>query len=579
MPSTGGLNVASHLLLTPEEVAATSQTGAKRRRRADDVWEPIRVEAGPKRRVSARLLEVLAVLALVGIALALRTYDLTTIPYGLHGDEATTGLEGQRILREGQIGPYSPDAMGQPTGPIYFTALAVKLLGNSFLAVRIVPALAGTLTVLALYFVARRAFGVATALIAATLLATMTWHVHFARIGFPLETWPLCVMLTAGALMEALRRQSRAWWAAGGALAGLGIYSYNAHPFFLAIVGLFVGLTALEGLARNGRRGLGPYVVGPLLMAATLLVTAWPMIDYARNPENGYFGHSRAVSIFRQPEWAAQETTLDKARFLGGRYRDFWHRACCSPDVDGVDGSGVLPIAPGALLLLAVVGGIVGLVRREPLVVFGSLVILLIPWASALTLQGLARRTFAAAPFLALFAALPLAWLVEQGIAGWRRSRGAGRLSPAMLVAAPLAIVLALGPLTVGNYFRAFPQSAEKDWVFAVELVDAINFLKTLPDDTYVYFLSERWNFDHETRRYLAPQYAGEDRSAEFGERVDQEVNRTDQPFVFIFFGRYTELAGEVAARYPQGTLVMGSHAERQPYVAYLVRSGATPGP
>jgi hypothetical protein len=141
--------------------------------------------------------------------------------------------------------------------------------------------------------------------------------------------------------------------------------------------------------------------------------------------------------------------------------------------------------------------------------------------------------------------------------------------------------VLAIGPWAVADYFRVFPQSQEKDWVFAVELVDAINYLNTLPDDTYVYFFAERWSFDIETRQYLAPEYAGEDRSIEYGERLDVVSDQTDRPVVYFFFGRYTELVDDVVARYPQGTLVIGSHIKPQPFVAYLVKPPAatTTGP
>src|SRR5262245_60614852 len=106
MPTTGGFNLASQLLLTPDEVAATSRTGPKRPRHKPGSLEPIRVDPPKPRVFPRRALEVLAVLLVMGVALALRTYHLTSLPFGLHGDEATTGLEGERILGEGQIGPY-----------------------------------------------------------------------------------------------------------------------------------------------------------------------------------------------------------------------------------------------------------------------------------------------------------------------------------------------------------------------------------------------------------------------------------------------------------------------------------------
>src|SRR3712207_6029897 len=66
-----------------------------------------------------------ATLAIVlGVALLLRVYQLSTLPSGLHGDEAVAGLEAQRILRDGYIGPYTPRALGFPAGPLYLTALS-----------------------------------------------------------------------------------------------------------------------------------------------------------------------------------------------------------------------------------------------------------------------------------------------------------------------------------------------------------------------------------------------------------------------------------------------------------------------
>jgi len=225
------------------------------------------------------LWEALAVAAIVLVALLLRTYHLTTVPPGLHGDEATTGLESERILREGNIGPYSPEALGQPSGPFYLIALAVRLLGPTVLAVRIVPALLGTLTVLALFFIIRRAYGPAAALAGAALLATQEWHLHFSRIGFPLASWPLVAVLTAGALVEALRRNDWRWWGLVGLFLGLGVYCYNSHPLFLAITALFVALAVCVGSWRaRVVRGTVWRLVPVLALPIMLMLVALPML-------------------------------------------------------------------------------------------------------------------------------------------------------------------------------------------------------------------------------------------------------------------------------------------------------------
>ena len=92
-------------------------------------------------------------------ALVLRFYDLPYSPNGMHGDEAVAGLEAQRIVDDGEIGPYSPPAAGQPAGPLYLFAIPVAILGHTLLAVRFVPAVIGSLTIPLLYVVARRSLG------------------------------------------------------------------------------------------------------------------------------------------------------------------------------------------------------------------------------------------------------------------------------------------------------------------------------------------------------------------------------------------------------------------------------------
>ena len=71
--------------------------------------------------------ELLFVAALTGVAAFLRIYNLAGLPQGLHGDEAVTGLDALRVMREGWIGPYVGSALGQPAGPLYFTAFIFML--------------------------------------------------------------------------------------------------------------------------------------------------------------------------------------------------------------------------------------------------------------------------------------------------------------------------------------------------------------------------------------------------------------------------------------------------------------------
>src|SRR3989344_3879183 len=135
------------------------------------------------------LLSLITILAGV-----LRFYNLAVMPPGLYWDEISIGYNAYSIAQTGkdQYGkslPVSFRAFGDYKYPgyIYIAAISVKLLGRSDFAVRFPSALAGTLTVLLMYFLVVELFEKkpsAIAAVAALLLAISPWHLQFSRGGF-----------------------------------------------------------------------------------------------------------------------------------------------------------------------------------------------------------------------------------------------------------------------------------------------------------------------------------------------------------------------------------------------------------
>ncbi|HEV2107920.1 MAG TPA: hypothetical protein VGR16_06635, partial [Thermomicrobiales bacterium] len=111
-----------------------------------------------------------------------------------------------------------------------------------------------------------------------------------------------------------------------------------------------------------------------------------PITRFAADPDNHYFGHFRGVSIFEQAAWENLANPLDRGIFLVERYATFWRRTCCDPQVNGVDGTGVVPVRPLPLLVLVIVGITIGLWRRPgPLLTVGALIVAAMPWAAVTT--------------------------------------------------------------------------------------------------------------------------------------------------------------------------------------------------
>jgi len=192
----------------------------------------------------------------VALALGLRLAGIDRRP--MHADEANQAVKTGELL-EGRGYAFDPADHHGPT--LYYAALPVAWIrGEHTLAeltettLRLVPALAGTASVLLLYFFARP-LGRWPALVAAALLAVSPPAVYYSRT-FIQET--LLLALTLGALLCGHR-----WWTTGrlgwalatGLCAGLMQATKASAPLFLiaSLAGLAVARPARPASFRLGR--------------------------------------------------------------------------------------------------------------------------------------------------------------------------------------------------------------------------------------------------------------------------------------------------------------------------------------
>lgn len=564
---------------------------------------PIREDA-PASRWSLARIEAVALAIILVAGVLLRFVDLATVPPGVQGDEAAIAIEGQRIRADGWIGPYSPIAAGTPTGALYAVALAQVVFGDSILTVRLVSAFFGSLTILALFFVVRRSFGAMAGGLSAGFLAVMGWHIHYSRLGFPNILWPFFVVAGVGALVEAVRDNDRRWWALSGLIFGLGVYTYNSHVIVLVLTGGYLAFLAfgppilLLGAAL-GLATISPGLLSTIAMAAAaaavlsahavalrsringlaifalmLVVIAMPMIRYAADESNNYFGYGQRLSVVNSEEWKLKSDTGERVRWIADRYVDYWDRMCCEPVFDGVDATGTVPVVPLASLLLAAAGLVVSLWRGcRVLATLSGIYLFVLPFTSVMSVDFALRRTMIESVFLAMFAGVGVA----QGIRiGWSRPYG-------RYAVIPLVGLLAVASVrqNLDDYFNGTLDSTEVRWVNAVEMVAASEYIGDLPPGIYVYFMADRWPYSHEIRRYFAPDVPGEDRSEQFGQSRLPYDPGNGRP-VYVLIGSYEERLADLQRRYPGGEVVVNGPAEDAVFVAYLPpwpESGSTTSP
>ena len=497
--------------------------------------------------VARNRLELLAVAACMAVAAFLRIYRLADIPAGLTGDEALTGIDALRVLKEGWIGPYVGSALGQPTGPLYFTALVFKVSDASIFTLRLSMAILGVATVPAAYLLLRLGFGRWIALFAVVALVFSYWHLHFSRIAFMLISMPLFTTLTAIAVLSALR-SARKWpWALAGLLLGAGVYTYNGYVMFVAALGLFVAIVLLVD-RREWRR----YPARLAMMAAVAVLVALPMIRLAYTSPEFYFQHHRLVSVLKDPNFQDAESAAEKAGFLAGRLWDAGTLLYSHPGIDFSDGLGGRGALDPILALLAYAGLAISLARwRSPphlmlaLIVIAGLGVVVLGGEN----WGELRRSLLAVPFVYGLAGVAALEIVSAG----RRLRGVQGLR---LAGAGVAVLLvAAVTWNTWTYFGHLVRQGYVDWVFASDLVAALQAAHSFEEPGQIYFYAPRWGYKYETRRFLYPDTPGVDRSREFGHF---SLDRLDTgPVTYLLLPPYDKEVEALRERYPGGTAIV----------------------
>ena len=215
---------------------------------------------------------VFALLAILGLALALRLTAFSHIPPGLYHDEAYNGLDALQVLR-GWHPLWFPANNGREPLFIYLVAASISVLGQTAAAIRAPSLILGLLTVPATAFLGCSLFDRWTGLLASAVVAVAFWPVHLSRIGFRAVGLPLFLALAVGFLWRGLK--SGRWWEylVGGICYGVSFYTYLAArftPLPLVLLGALL-LWPAARLPRPEWRKLALFVATAILISVPLL--------------------------------------------------------------------------------------------------------------------------------------------------------------------------------------------------------------------------------------------------------------------------------------------------------------------
>lgn len=225
--------------------------------------------------------EFLIILGLILLATLARTVDLGVHPYPWSGDEASVGIEGQRILNGEVTNFFDTGWSGQPNWSFVPTALSLTVFGDNIIGVRMVSAAAGILAVVFVYLLGREMFNKQVGLLAAGFLVLYPIHVHFSRIGVNNINDGFMVVFVLWLVFRAIRTETIFDYTLAGVATGLTIYTYVGTRLVLimAIGTLIYMCLVRRGFFRTQLKGFGFYL-------AAMMITAAPMAYYfAQHPD------------------------------------------------------------------------------------------------------------------------------------------------------------------------------------------------------------------------------------------------------------------------------------------------------
>ncbi len=209
----------------------------------------------PKTSNKWAVLAVMLLILLVGAFL--RFYRLNSLPPGLFIDEAINGLDAQGVWRNGNLPIFFPANNGREPLYIYLQAIALALIGENGLSMRLVSAYIGMITIPVVYVLSKTLFlkttpgAVWIGVTASAALAASYWHVSLSRLGFRTILLPLFVMLVLLWFWMGWQRRKLRWFVLAGIALGISQYTYLASRAVPVLFAGFVGLILLGEFSRH----------------------------------------------------------------------------------------------------------------------------------------------------------------------------------------------------------------------------------------------------------------------------------------------------------------------------------------
>lgn len=435
----------------------------------------------------------IAFVTICGVGILFYFYRLDLIPAEMTSDHAEKILDTYDVLH-GERWIFFERNTGREALQFYLNAavVALGLAPLDHIALKIVTALLGLLTVPGVYLLAREMFDAKTALLSAFFVAVSIWPVAIARVGLRFPLTPVFIAPTIFFLIRALKYQSRNDFLMAGLVLGVGLHGYSPFRVAVLLVAAFLFLWLFMG--RNFPwKDLPRYISNAFLLFVTTGLVFVPLLRYALGkPENYWFRAMTRVATDQQPLGAnALGVFLDNTRralLMFNFHGDtVW--------VNTIPNDPIVDPILGALIVAGTVYAAYRLFRFREwagafLFVGGFLMLLPSTLSLAFPQENPSVvRAGGAIPFVMILAALPLA-------AVWQRL-GEG-IAARVGVIALIGLGFGIAQINYYRYFTVYDEQYRRSAWNSTEIAAVLKeFMTTLGDKEHAYLVSFPHWVDH----------------------------------------------------------------------------------
>ncbi len=433
------------------------------------------------------------IIFIIAVGFFVRIYNIDETPPGIYPDEAVNGIDALTALDTGHFQWFYTANNGREGLFMNLIAFCFKIFGISALTLRLPAIIFGTLTIFGTYLLSKELFKKnRIALISAFLVAVSYWGINFSRISFRANMVPFILVFSFYFIFKGLRTKKISDFIFGGIFFGIGFHTYIAFRiapliFIILLISLIINR---KDFWKDYKKHILAFFISAVALALPIILT------YLSHPE--YLeSRSASVSVF-SPEMNDGHPLkeLGRSLFLSLIKYNFWGDQNWRHNYPPYP---ILDIASGVGFLFGIIYALIKFFHFATLrfkknirdnhfdvyvLLFSWFFLMLAP--EFMTAEGLphALRSIGTLPVVFIFSALAFNYFLEI-------SYSHTHILKTFNYSLVIFVLVSIGFFNGIKYHIVFPKKPEAARSFEKNLIDASNYLKSLPKEKEKFVFAE----------------------------------------------------------------------------------------